>query len=136
VIWIESPSFRAIFNRAAEDFKLIEHMAWQITEKMVNMSHARMISKLTTRVKNNLKKLDKQANNFSQLSDQIFETSWMYHAVSLALSSRGGPPPQWNVPATNATTPLNFFPFIFKEFGVVTLVTADVAKPPDLEPAP
>jgi len=72
------------------------------------MSRARMISKLTTRVKNNLKKLDKQANKFNQLSDQIFETSQMYHAVSLALSSNGGPPPKWYIPATNATTPLIF----------------------------
>jgi len=61
--------FRAIFNRAAENLEKIELMAWQITNKMVNMSHARMISKLTTRVKNNLKKLDKQADEFNQLSD-------------------------------------------------------------------
>jgi len=68
-------------------------MAWHITDKMPNMSCLRMILKLTTRVKNAVKKLDKQANEYNTLSDQIFETSQQYHAASLALAERGGPPP-------------------------------------------
>jgi len=40
--------FRVIFNRATKYFKKIEMMAWQITNKMVNMSHGRKIAKLTT----------------------------------------------------------------------------------------
>jgi len=56
--------FRAIFNRATDNFEKMEMMAWEITNKMVNMSHGRKIAKLTTQVKNTLKKLDKQANKF------------------------------------------------------------------------
>jgi len=108
--------FKAIFNRAAENSKKIELMAWHITNKMANMSHPRMISKPTTRVKNALKKLDKQADRYNALSNRIFKTSQTYHAVSLALADRGGPPPQCYVPATNATTPL-IFPIHLKEFG-------------------
>jgi len=100
--------FKAIFNRAAENSEKIELMAWHMTNKMVNTSQARMISKLTTRVKNALKKLDKQANEYNALSDRIFETSQLYHAASFALADKGGPPPQWYVLATNATTPLIF----------------------------
>jgi len=68
--------FRAIFNRAGENSKTIKLMA----NNMANMSCLRMILKLTTRVKNAVKKLDKQANEYNALSDQIFETSQMYHA--------------------------------------------------------
>jgi len=100
--------FRVIFNRATKDFEKIKLMAWHITNKMVNMSHARKIAKLTTRVKNTLKKLDKQANKFNALSDQIFETSQMYHAVSFSLTSNGGPPPQWYVHGNQSNNPLNF----------------------------
>jgi len=50
--------FRAIFNRAGENSETIELMAWHITNKMANMSCPRMISKLTTRVKNAVKKLN------------------------------------------------------------------------------
>jgi len=52
-----------------------------------------MISKLTMRVKNALKKLDKQADEYNALSDQIFETSEIYHTASFALTDKGGPPP-------------------------------------------
>jgi len=61
--------FRAIFKRAGENSKTIELMAWHITNKMANMSHPRMISKLTTRVKNSVKKLNKQADKYNALSD-------------------------------------------------------------------
>jgi len=84
--------FRAIFYRAAEDPKV--QLAWHITNKMQNMSHPRMISKLTTRVKNAVKKLDKLADDFNKLTDRIFESSLMYHGASLALANRGGPCPQ------------------------------------------
>jgi len=102
--------FRAIFNRATKDFEKIELMAWHITNKMVNMSHARKIAKLTTQVKNTLKKLDKQADKFNALSDLIFETSQIYHTVSLSLTSKGGPLPQWYVHGNQNNNPLNFFP--------------------------
>jgi len=68
-------------------------MAWHMTNKMENTSRARMISKLTTRVKNALKKLDKQADEYNALSDRIFKTSQIYHAASFALTSKEGPPP-------------------------------------------
>jgi len=110
--------FRAIFNRAVEDSKKIERMAWHIPDKMVNTSHARMILKLTTRVKNNLKKLDKQADEFNMLSDQIFKTSQMYHAVSLALTSNGGPSPPMVCPGNQCNNPLNFFHSSLRNLGV------------------
>jgi len=103
--------FRAIFNRATKDFEKIELMAWHITNKMVNMSHARKIAKLTTQVKNTLK-LDKQANKFNALSDCIFERSQMYHAVSFSLTSNGRPPPQWYVHGNQNNNPLNFSPHL------------------------
>jgi len=105
---LQTISSKAIFNRAAENSEKIKLMAWHMTNKMVNTWQARMISKLTTRVKNALKKLDKQANEYNALSNQIFETSQLYHTASFALADKGGPPPQWYVPATNAITPLIF----------------------------
>jgi len=128
--------FRAIFNRAGENSETIELMAWHITNNMANMSHPRMISKLTTRVKNAVKKLDKQADEYNALSDQIFETSQMYHAASLALAERGGPPPQWYVPGNQRNNPLNFSHPSLRNLGVVPLVTRDAVNPPNLEPAP
>jgi len=125
--------FRAICNRAAEDEEMIQMMAWEITDRMPNMTRQCLISKLTTRVKNAVKKLNKMANNFKELSDRIFETSLQYHAASLMLSKRGGPPPKWYVPGNQWNNPLNFFP---RNKGVVLLVTLDAAKPPQLEPAP
>jgi len=79
--------FRAIFNRAADNFEAIKQMAWEITNKMRNMRHGRKIAKLTTQVKNTLKKLDKQADEFSTLSECIFKTSQTYHAASKSLTS-------------------------------------------------
>jgi len=128
--------FSAIFNRAGEDSKTIELMAWHITNKMQNMSHLRMISKLTTRVKNAVKKLDKQADEYNALSDWIFNTSLIYHAASFALSSNGGPPPQWYVPGNQRNNPLNFSYPSLRNLGVVPLVTRDSVNPPNLEPAP
>jgi len=128
--------FRAIFNRAGENSETIEFMAWHITDKMANMSRLRMISKLTTRVKNAVKKLDKQADKYNALSDQIFETSQMYHAASFALSSNGGPPPQWYIPGNQQNNPLNFSHPSLRNSGVVPLVTRDAVNPPNLEPAP
>jgi len=128
--------FRAIFNRAAEDSETIELMAWHITNKMPNMSHLRMISKLTTRVKNVVKKLNKQADKYNALSDWIFETSQQYHAASLALAERGGPPPQWYVPCNQRNNPLNFSYPSLRNLVVVPLVTGDVVNPPNLELAP
>jgi len=115
---------------------MIELMAWHITNKMANMSCPRMISKLTTRVKNTLKKLDKQADEYNALSDRIFKTSQMYHAASLALAERGGPPPQWYVPGNQRNNPLNFSHPSLRNLGVVPLVTRDTVKPPNLELAP
>jgi len=40
--------FRAIFNQAANNFKMIEQIAWEITNKMRNMSQGRKIAKLST----------------------------------------------------------------------------------------
>jgi len=114
----------------------IELMAWHITDKMPNMSFPRMISKLMTRVKNAVKKLNKQADKYNALSDQIFETSQQYHAASLALAKRGGPPPQWYVPGNQRNNPLNFSYPSLRNSGVVPLVTGDVVNPPNLEPAP
>jgi len=100
--------FRVIYNRAAEDSEMIQMMAWHITDRMPNMSQQRMISKLTRRVKNSVQKLDKLADDYNELSDRIYKTSQQYHAASLALSKRGGPPPNGMSPETNPTTPLIF----------------------------
>jgi len=128
--------FRAISNRAAEDSETIQMRAWHITDRMPNMSWQRLISKLTRRVKNSVKKLDKLADNYNELSDRIYKASQQYHAASLELSERGGPPPQWYVPWNQRNNPLNFFHLSSRNTGVVALVTADLAKPPELEPAP
>jgi len=103
---------------------------------MLNMSHQRLVSKLTTRVKNSVKKLDKLADDFNKLLDRIFDASLMYHRASLALANRGGPCPQWYVPGNQRNNPLNFFRSSLRNAGVVLLVTGDAAKPPELEPAP
>jgi len=95
-----------------------------------------MISKLTTRVKNTLKKLDKQANEYNALSDRIFETSQLYHAASFALADKGGPPPQWYVRSNQRNNPLNFSHSSLRNLGVVALVTVDAVKPPNLEWGP
>jgi len=106
--------FRAISNRAAEDAETIQMMAWHITNRMPNMSQQRMILKLTRRVKNSVKKLDKLADDYSNLAGRIYKTSQQYHAASLALSKRGGPPP------------LNFFRSSLRNTGVVPLVTGNL----------
>jgi len=124
--------FRAISNRAAEDAETIQMMAWHITDRMPNMSRQRMILKLTRRVKNSVKKLDKLADDYNELSDRIYETSQQYHAASLALSKRGGPRPQWYVPRNQHNNPLNFFRSSLRNTGVVLLVTSDVVNPPNL----
>jgi len=111
-------------------------MAWEITDRMPNMTRQCLISKLTTRVKNAVKKLNKMANNYKELLDRIFEMSLQYHAASLALSKRGGPPPKWYIPGNQWNNPLNFFLLSSRNKGVVPLVTADAAKPPQLERAP
>jgi len=103
---------------------------------MQNMSHQSMISKLTTRVKNAVKKLDKLADNFNKLTDQIFYSSLMYHGASLVLANRGGPRPQWYVPGNQRNNPLNFSHPSLRNTGVVPLVTRDAVNPPNLEPAP
>jgi len=128
--------FRAIFDRAAENPKAVEQLAWHITDKMANMGHQKMILQLTTRVKNAVKKLNKLADNFNQLTDQIFDSSLMYHAASLALANRGGPRPQWYVPSNQRNNPLNFSNPSLRNMGVVPLVTRDAVNPPNLEPAP
>jgi len=128
--------FRAICNRAAEDKETILNMAWEITDRMPNMTRQRLISKLTTRVKNAVKKLDKMGDDYKELLDRIFKTSLQYHAASLTLSERGGPPPKWYVPGNQWNNPLNFFLLSSRNEGVVPLVTADAAKPPQLERAP
>jgi len=128
--------FRAIFDRAAEDPKALDWLAWHITDKMQNMSHQRLVSKLTTRVKNSIKKLDKLADNYSKLSDRIFDSSLMYHAASLVLANRGGPCPQWYVPSNQRNNLLNFSCSSLRNTGVVLLVTGDPVNPPNLEPAP
>jgi len=128
--------FRAIFDRAAEDPEAVEQLAWHITDKMQNMSHHKMISKLTMRVKNAVKKLDKLADDFNKLTDWIFDSSLMYHRASLALANRGGPCPQWYVPSNQRNNPLNFSHSSLRNTGVVLLVTRDAVNPPNLQPAP
>jgi len=108
VCHLNQEPFRAIFDRAAEDPKALEQLAWHITNKMQNMSHQRLISKLTTRVKNAVKKLDKLADDFNKLTDRIFESTLTYHTASLALANRGGPCPQWYIPSNQHNNPLNF----------------------------
>jgi len=128
--------FRAIFDRAAEDPKALDRLAWHITDKMQNMSHQRLVSKLTTRVKNSVKRLDKLADDFNKLSDRIFNASLMYHGASLALANRGGSCPQWYVPGNQRNNPLNFFHSSLRNTGVVRLVTRDLVNPPNLQLAP
>jgi len=111
-------------------------MAWHITDRMPNMSQQRMIWKLTMRVKNYIKKLDKLADNYSELTDKIYKTSQQYHAASLVLSERGGPCPQWYVPGNQLNNPLNFFRLSLRNTGVVPLVTSNVFNPPNLQLAP
>jgi len=111
-------------------------MAWQITDRMLNMTRQRLLSKLTTRVKTAVKKLNKMADDYKELSDRIFKTSLQYHAASCALSKRGGPPPKWYVPGNQRNNPLNFFLSSSRNEGVVPLVTMDAAKPPESERAP
>jgi len=110
--------------------------AWQITDRMPNMTRQCLISKLTTRVKNAIKKLNKMADDYNKLSDKIYETSLQYHAAALMLSKKGGPPPKWYVPGNQWNNPLNFFLLSSRNKGVVPLVTADAAKPSQLEWAP
>jgi len=95
-----------------------------------------LILKLTRRVKNSVQKLDKLADDYNELSDRIYKASQQYHAASLVLSKRGGPPPQWYIPGNQHNNPLNFFRSSLRNTGVVALVTGDAAKPPELEPAP
>jgi hypothetical protein len=103
-------------------------------DRMPNMTRQCLLSKLTTRVKNAIKKLNKMADDYNKLSEKIYQTSLQYHAASLALSKRGGPPPKWYVPRNQRHNPLNFFLLSSRNKGVVPLVTADSAKPPQLEP--
>jgi len=80
-------------------------MAWQITDRMPNMTRQRLLNKLTTRVKTAVKKLGKMVDDYKELSDRIFETSLQYHAAALALSEKGGPPPKWYVPGNQWHNP-------------------------------
>jgi len=73
------------------------------------MSNARKIAKLTTQVKNTLKKLDHQADKFKALSQHIFETSQTYHAALQTLQAYSRPPPMVH-PWQPKQQPLNFFP--------------------------
>jgi len=114
--------FRAICNRAAEDEETIRMFAWQIMDRMPNMTRQRLLSKLTTRVKNVIKKLNKMADDYNELLDKIYETSLQYHAASLVLSKKGGPPPKWYVPGNQQHNPLNFFLLSSRNEGVVPLV--------------
>jgi len=59
-------------------------------------------------VKNAVKRLDKLADNFNDLSDWIFKASLLYHGASLALSQNGGAHPQWYVPGNQRNNPLIF----------------------------
>jgi len=127
--------FRAICNRAAEDKDTIQMMAWQITNWMPNMTRQCLLSKLTTRVKTAVKKLDKMADDYKELSDRIFKTSLQYHAAFCTLSERGGPPPRWYIPGNQQHNPLNFFLLSSRNKGVVPLVTVEAAQPPQLERA-
>jgi len=86
--------------------------AWQIMDRIPNMTRQRLISKLTTKVKTAVKKLNKMADDYKELSDRIFKTSQQYHAASLALSEKGGPPPRWYVPRNQRHNPLNFFLYL------------------------
>jgi len=106
--------FRAIFNRATNDFNAIEKIAWQINFTMRKMSEARKIAKLTTQVKNMLKKLDHQANKFNALSQHIFKTSQTYHSALQTLEAYGRPSPQWYVHGNQNNNPL-IFSLIHKE---------------------
>jgi len=105
-------------------------------DRMPNMTRQRLLSKLTTRVKNVIKKLNKMADDYNELLDKIYKTSLQYHAASLVLSKKGGPPPKWYVPGNQQHNPLNFFLLSSRNKGVVPLVTADAAKPPQVERAP
>jgi len=129
-LWNQLP-FKAIFNSAAQDSKKIQLMAWKMTDKMVNTSDARKISKLTTSQK--CFEEVRQAGEYNALSDQIFETSQIYHAASFALTYKGGPQ---TCPSNQHNNPLNFFHSSLRNLGVVALVTADAAKPSDLERGP
>jgi len=97
--------FRAICDRAAEYEETIWDMAWHITDWMPNMMRQRLLNKLTTRVKTAVKKLDKMADDYKELSDRIFETSLQYHPAALTLSKKGGPPPKWYVPGNQRHNP-------------------------------
>jgi len=82
-----------------------------------------------------LKKLDKQANKFNELSQYIFETSQTYHAALMSLTSCGRPPPQWYIHSNQSNNPLIFSSYI-RNAGVVALVPTDVARAPVVEAAP
>jgi len=72
---------------------------------MRKMSNARKMAKLTTQVKNTLKKLDHQADEFNALSQHIYKTSLTYQAASKTLEGYSGPPPNGTSMATKTTTP-------------------------------
>jgi len=127
--------FRAIFNRAAEDFDAIEKIAWKINFSFKKISNAKRIAKLTMQVKNTLKKLDQQANKFNSLSQHIYDTSLSYFTALQTLKALSGPPPNGTSSATKETTPL-IFSSSLRNAGVVPLVPADMAKAPAVVPAP
>jgi len=87
--------FKAIINRAAENFEEIGKMSWQINFMLRKMGKARKITYLTTQVKNALKKLDREADDFNAISQQIYQTSLTYYMASQMLESYSGalPPP-------------------------------------------
>jgi len=100
--------FKALFDRAAEDSNRVQQVAWHITDKIQNKGHHKLMQGLTTRVKNAVKRLDKLADNFNDLSDRILAASLHYHGASLALSEKGGARPQWYIPGNQRSNPLIF----------------------------
>jgi len=86
-------------------------------------------------VKNTLKKLDQQADNFNALSQHIYDTSLSYFAALQTLEAYGGPPPQWYILGNQRNNPL-IFSSSLRNAGVVPLVPMDAAKAPAVEPAP
>jgi len=100
--------FKALFDRAAEDSESVQQVAWHITDKMQNKGRHKLMQGLTTRVKNAVKRLDKLADDFNDLSDWIFKASLLYHGASLVLSENRGARPQWYVPGNQRNNPLIF----------------------------
>jgi len=100
--------FKALFNRAAEHSDSVQQVAWHITDKIRNKGRHKLLQGLTTRVKNAVKRLDKLADDFNDLSERIFTASLNYHAASLALTENGGARPQWYVPGNQRSNPLIF----------------------------